>query len=259
MGIRVAFSILFWMFFCVSCAALFAVALVIFVVTWPFDRNGRLLHLFSCFWAQLYFYVNPFWRLRVEGRERLPWHGPAVLVANHQSLGDILVLFGLYRPFKWVSKASVFKAPFLGWNMYLNRYVGLVRGDRESIAQMMVDCERWLDRGVPVLLFPEGTRSEDGNVKAFKDGAFRLAITKDCPVIPIVITGTARTLPKHGLVLRGQADCRVRVLEPVSPASFKGELDALREHVRRLIIDEKDRIERAAPGTREGRSGTALA
>ena len=123
-------SVLFWSFFAASSAVLFCVALVLFLVTWPFDRDGRVLHLFSCAWAQLYFWVNPGWSLRIEGRERLPWHGPAVLVSNHQSLGDILVLFGLYRPFKWVSKASNFKLPFLGWNMYLNRYVGLVRGDK---------------------------------------------------------------------------------------------------------------------------------
>lgn len=241
---RVIYSILFWTFMGVSCAALFVVALAVFTVTFPFDRQGRLQHLFSCFWAQLYFYVNPLWRLTVEGRSKLPWRGPAVLVANHQSLGDILVLFGLYRPFKWVSKASVFKVPFVGWNMSLNRYVSLVRGDRASIAQMMDACARWLERGVPVLLFPEGTRSEDGTVKAFKDGAFRLAMTRGCPVIPIALTGTAQTLPKHGLVLKEPADCRVRVLDPVDPVAFQGDVDALRDHVRRLIIEEKERLER---------------
>ena len=225
---------------------LFFIALALWLVTTPFDRNGRVLHLFSCFWAQLYFYVNPLWRLRVEGRQKLPWRGPAVLVANHQSLGDILVLFGLYRPFKWVSKASVFKAPFLGWNMFLNRYVGLVRGDKASIQLMMRACERWLDRGVPVLLFPEGTRSETGEVKPFKDGAFRLSISKNCPVIPIVVTGTAKTLPKHGLVLHHQADCVVRVLDPVDPAPFQGNVEALREHVRQIIVEEKNRIERGS-------------
>lgn len=244
--IRTAYSILFWLFLCVSCVVLFFGALALFLVTLPFDRNGKVLHLYSCFWAQLYFYVNPLWRLRVEGREKLPWRGAAVLVANHQSLGDILVLFGLYRPFKWVSKASVFKAPFLGWNMALNRYVGLVRGDKSSIIRMMRDCGKWLDRGVPVLLFPEGTRSQDGEVKAFKDGAFRLAVEKNCPVIPIVLTGTARTLPKHGFVLQSQADCMVRVMDPVRPQDVPGGVEGLREHVRNLIIEEKKRIERGS-------------
>jgi 1-acyl-sn-glycerol-3-phosphate acyltransferase len=225
-----------------SSAVLFFVGLALFLVTWPFDRNGKVLHLFSCAWAQLYFWVNPGWRLRIEGREHLPWHGPAVLVSNHQSLGDILVLYGLYRPFKWVSKAAVFKMPFLGWNMYLNRYVGLVRGDKDSIGKMMAACERWLDQGMPVLLFPEGTRSPDNQLLPFKDGAFRLALTKGCPLIPIVLTGTGDTLPKHGLMLKSRASCKVRVLEPVDPRAFS-DVATLREHVRGLMAREKARLD----------------
>jgi 1-acyl-sn-glycerol-3-phosphate acyltransferase len=244
---RSLYSLAFWSFFGASCVGMFFVALAIFLVTTPFDRDGRCLHLFSCFWGHLYFHVNPFWRTRIEGRHKLPWRGAAVLVANHQSLGDILMLFGLYRPFKWVSKASVFKTPFLGWNMALNRYVGLVRGNRESIVRMMEDCERWLGRGVPVLMFPEGTRSPDGEVQPFKDGAFRLALSRGCPVIPIVVTGTADTLPKHGLLVSVRADCVVRVLDPVYPDRFGSDHAALREHVRALIIEEKQRIEGRAP------------
>jgi 1-acyl-sn-glycerol-3-phosphate acyltransferase len=248
--VRRFFSILFWLFLALSSMVLFFVALAIFLVTFPFDRNRKVLHLFSCFWAQLYFYVNPLWRLRVEGRERLPWRGPAVIVANHQSLGDILVLFGLYRPFKWVSKASVFKAPFLGWNMRLNGYVPLVRGDKESIAEMMRRCEEWLDRGVPILMFPEGTRSPDGVIKVFKDGAFRLAITKKCPVIPVLLSGTANTLPKHGVVLDARADCEVRVLDPVDPSAFGGDVAALREHVWNTLVEELARVQGMPPPTK---------
>jgi 1-acyl-sn-glycerol-3-phosphate acyltransferase len=233
---------IYWTLLALSSAPLFVIALVIFLVTWPFDRNGKLLHLYSCAWAQLYFRTNPMWKLTVEGREKLPWRGAAVLVANHESLGDILVLFGLFRPFKWVSKKSVFNVPFIGWNMRLNRYVGLVRGNKESILKMLGECARWLQRGVPILMFPEGTRSPDGEVKAFKDGAFQIAIDHGCPVIPIVLTGTARTLPKHGFVLREHADCRVRVLEPVSPRAFGNDVAALRDHVRSLIIEEKARM-----------------
>lgn len=236
------FSALFWAFFVVSSAVLFVGALGLFLVTYPFDRNRVVLHLYSCFWAQLYFYVNPIWRLQIEGREKLPWRGAAVLVANHESLGDVLVLFGLYRPFKWVSKASVFSLPFLGWNMRLNGYVPLVRGQKESIVRMLADCRRWLARGMPVLIFPEGTRSPDGVMRAFKDGAFRLSVEERVPLIPIVLTGTADTLPKHGVVLRSIANCRVRVLDPIDPAPFGADFAALREHVRALIVEEHARM-----------------
>ncbi|RKH14462.1 1-acyl-sn-glycerol-3-phosphate acyltransferase [Corallococcus praedator] len=241
--IRILLSIAFWLFFALSSAVLFLGALLVWALTRPFDADGRVLHLYSCFWAQLYFYVNPLWNLKVEGRDRLPWKGAAVLVANHESLGDILVLFGLYRPFKWVSKAENFKLPLIGWNMRLNRYVPLIRGDRASIIQMMAGCERWLARGIPILMFPEGTRSKDGEVKAFKDGAFTLSIQQRCPIIPVVLTGTARTMPKHGLVIQQAVHARVRVLEPIDPAGFAGDVHALRDHVRDVIVSEKARME----------------
>lgn len=243
-ALRLAGSAAFWAFFGITSALLFVVACVVWALSRPFDPDGRLQHLFSCAWAQLYFWINPAWHLTVEGREKLPWRGAAVLVSNHESLADILVLFGLYRPFKWVSKAENFRLPFIGWNMRLNRYVPLVRGDRESITRMMDDCRRWLRRGVPVLLFPEGTRSPNGEVRAFRDGAFRLAAEARCPVYPIVIAGTARTLPKHGLVLTGRADCTVRVLDPVDPSLLGGDVAALRELVRDRIVAEKAALER---------------
>jgi len=240
--IRRIYQVAFWTFFATSSAVYFVGAAILWLVTLPFDRNGRALHLYSCFWAMTYVYINPGWRFRVEHRDRLPWHGAAVLVSNHQSAGDILVLFGLYRPYKWVSKAAVFKAPFLGWNMSLNRYVRLVRGDKDSIGKMVAACEAWLDRGVPVLMFPEGTRSEDGEVKAFKDGAFRMAIAKGCPVIPIVLEGTGKTLAKNALDVSPRGDLLVKVLEPVQPAPFNGDVAGLREHVRGLIIAELERL-----------------
>ena len=244
------YSILYWLFMGVSSALFFVGAVAIWLLTWPFDRKRRVLHLYSCFWAQMYFQVHPFWRLQIEGRSKLPWTGPAVIVANHQSLGDILVLFGLYRPFKWVSKASVFKVPFIGWNMKLNDYVGLVRGNKDSIIQMMNECHAWLKKGVPVLMFPEGTRSEDGDVKVFKDGAFRLACEANVPLIPIALTGSSDTLPKHGFKVTLRSDCRVRVLDAIQPADFGNSVEKLRDEARARIIAAKVELdrERAAAG-----------
>ncbi len=173
----------------------------------------------------------------MEGREKIPWRAPALLVANHQSMADILVVYGLYRPFKWVSKASVFKVPVIGWNMVLNRHIRLVRGDRSSVLAMLDKCRYWLRRGVPVMMFPEGTRSKDGKLLPFKDGAFTLAVEMDCPVIPMALTGTADMLPKHGFILGGRARCRLRVLDPINPRDFQGDSAALRDHVRNLIAE----------------------
>jgi len=257
---RAAFSLLFWIFVGTSCILFFVIALAIFALTAPFDRNRVVLHLYTCAWGQLYFRMNWAWHLRIDGRGRLPWRGAAVIVSNHQSLGDILVLFGLFRPFKWVSKQSVFKVPFVGWNMHLNGYVPLIRGNKESVLKMLDRCEHWLRRGVPVLLFPEGTRSPDGEVKAFKDGAFQLAVTMKCPVIPVALSGTARTLPKHGFVIRERANCRVQVLEPVDPGPFGGDYRALRDRVHELIVAGVHRLDAAmADAAGPGRSDPAPA
>ena len=168
-----------------------------------------------------------------------------MMVANHQSLGDILVLFGVKRHFKWVSKASVFNLPFIGWNMSLNAYVRLVRGDRASIDAMLGDCRAHLGAGSAIMMFPEGTRSRDGEIKAFKHGAFSLASEMKVPVVPIVVTGTMDALPKSGWIMRNgrRLDLRVRVLTPVDSTAFD-DAEALREHVRTLMVRELEVMRR---------------
>lgn len=244
---RTVFSLVYWFLLAASSILGFSISLAIVILTFPFDRRGVIIHLWSCLWAQSYIRLNPFWHGTIDGREKCPSRGAAVIVSNHQSLGDILVLYGLYRPFKWVSKRSLFAIPFIGWNMILNRYVALKRGDRESILAMYRACERWLDRGMPVLIFPEGTRSPDGTVRDFKDGAFKLAISKQCPVIPIAISGTGTLLPKHGFVLRGRGVYRARVLDPVDPSKFP-DAAAMRDHVRAAIVAEKARLDASLVG-----------
>lgn len=232
-------SLAYWAFICLTCPIFFVGAVLVLVLTAPFDRRRVALHLYSCAWATFYVAVNPLWRLRVSGREHLGWRGPAVLVANHASLIDVLVLFGLFRPFKWVSKAENFKIPFVGWNMRLNGYVALVRGERSSVLAMHRRCRELLSAGSPVLFFPEGTRTKDGELQPFKDGAFALALESGCPVVPIAVHGTGRALPKHGIVLRAHVDARVEVLAPIDPAAF-GSVDALREAARAEIAAALD-------------------
>ncbi len=232
----VAFSILYWAFAVATMPFLMLGAIAVFLATAAFDRRRLALHLYSCAWGSFYVVMNPLWRMEVEGREKLPWRRPAVLVANHLSMLDILVLYALFRPFKWVAKAELFRVPFVGWNMRLNDYVPIRRGHPDSVRRMMDHCRAHLARGTPVLLFPEGTRSRDGRLQSFKDGAFKLAIEAGCPVIPIAVSGTFESLPKRGLVLRHGMRARVRVLDPISPADHPSP-DALRDAARAAIAD----------------------
>jgi 1-acyl-sn-glycerol-3-phosphate acyltransferase len=252
-----ALSAIYWVFVCVTMPIWFAGAVVVFAATAPFDPRRVALHLYSCAWASFYVVSNPIWRERFAGREKLPWKGAAVLVANHLSLLDILVLYGLFRPFKWVSKAELFRVPFVGWNMRLNDYVALQRGDRESIRQMMDACRAHLARGTPVMLFPEGTRSRDGRLQPFKDGAFRLALEAGCPVIPIALAGTAEALPKHGLAMRRPMRAEVRVLDPIRPEDHPT-VDALREAAWAAIAAALPPASRPAPKEAAAADGRAV-
>ena len=229
-----ALSYAYWAFIAVTCPFWYAAAAVVWAVTRPFDRRRVVLHMFCSLWATNYLWLNPIWSVRTTGRERIPWRGGVVIVANHASLIDILVLYCLYRPFKWVSKAENFKIPFVGWGMVLNDYVPLVRGDRDSVVRMMAECDRHLAMGSPVLFFPEGTRSRDGGLGAFKDGAFELAVRHGVPVVPVALHGTGRALPKHGMVLEAHVDAHVEILEPLDPAAHAGAAqlrDATRERI----------------------------
>ena len=236
---RRALSTLFWAFITISSIVLFPVAVVIWVLTVAVDRRLVVLHRFTCFWASLYTWFNPAWPVTVEGREKIRPDTTYVMVANHLSLIDILVLFRLFRHFKWVSKIENFRVPFIGWNMTLNRYIKLRRGDRESVVQMMEACEKTLDAGSSIMMFPEGTRSPTGEMRAFKPGAFELALKTGTPILPIVISGTADALPKRGFVLQGRHPIRIRVLDPIPPEGFAElSVDELTEHVRTVIADE---------------------
>lgn len=230
------FSAVYWAFIVLTCPVFFVGACVVWLLALPFDRRKVALHLYSSAWAMFYIYVNPLWRVRFSGRALLPWKGAAVLVANHASLIDILVLFGLFRPFKWVSKIEIFTVPVIGWNMRLNGYVPIRRGSRDSVRAMMDRCGRLLEAGSPVLLFPEGRRTDDGQLQAFKDGAFELAVRHGVPVYPIVVRGTGRALPKHGVVLREHVRAEVEVLAPLHPADHAG-LAGLRDAARQRIAE----------------------
>lgn len=140
-------SIVFLIFISLTSIPLFLTALLLRVVTYPFDRRLRLLHLFTCFWASLYTWTMPAWRIRIEGRDKVRKDAAYMVVSNHQSQLDILIAFRLFFHYKWVSKIEIFRVPLIGWNMMLNRYIQLKRGDRQSIGQMLSQCAMHLDEG----------------------------------------------------------------------------------------------------------------
>jgi 1-acyl-sn-glycerol-3-phosphate acyltransferase len=212
---------LFWAWIVIALPLFFGPAFVIWFLTLPFDSNGRVLHYYTCIWCGQHVWTNPLWRLDVRGRQGLDTSKAYVYASNHLSAGDIAVLFTLLLPFKFVSKHQNFWVPFIGWNMYLNRYVKLRRGDPSSVRDVIKVCKKWLARGVSIMMFPEGTRSVTGTMGPFKLGAFKLAKEAGAPIVPIVLDGTREALPRDGVLRQwGQMPIRVRVLAPVDPKDY---------------------------------------
>jgi 1-acyl-sn-glycerol-3-phosphate acyltransferase len=249
MILRRLYSSLFWAFLLVSSVLLFPVAVLVWAITAPFDKRKVLLHLFTSFWASLYTWLNPAWPLTVEDRNKINTREACVIVANHLSLLDILILFRLFIHFKWVSKIENFHVPCIGWNMTLNRYIPLVRGERQSVIKMMQACHETLAAGSSLMMFPEGTRSPSGRMRDFKPGAFELAINCRVPIQPLVIQGTANALPKRGFILRGRHPITIKALDCIHPEEFgERSVAELTLYVRSLMaehLDEK-KLERVA-------------
>ncbi len=236
-------SLFIWVWALFMQFVMFPIALLIWILTVLFDKKLVILHQFSCFWASQHIWVNPYWQLDMKGRKNIKWGKEYVLVSNHQSMLDILVLYNLFRHFKWVSKLENFKIPMAGWNMSLNKYIKLRRGDRKSIVQMVRDSIDALENGNSILVFPEGTRSKTGDLQSFKDGAFAIAHKAKKPILPIVLDGTARALPKKGVILQGKQKLTVRIFEEIPYEKFKGlSIKETSELVRNFISTELKKI-----------------
>ncbi len=236
-------SIWLYLFGALTMPVGFAGALIVWLLTVLFDRRLVMLHLYSCFWASWYTWISPFWRVEIRGKEKIDRKKVYVMVSNHQSMVDILVLYRLFVHFKWVSKAELFKFPFSGWNMTLNRYIKLQRTSRTSIRKMMEDTRRTLKSGSSVMIFPEGTRSATVEVGRFKEGAFLIAKETATPILPIVLYGTGNAIPKHGFWVRGKHRLQVHILDEVPPETFKEmPVEELTEYTRNLIVREYEKM-----------------
>jgi 1-acyl-sn-glycerol-3-phosphate acyltransferase len=220
----------------------FFVVLAVFIVTYPFDRDryaaGRTFRLVGATTARL----NPLWRFSTDGLRIRDPRRPYVAVANHESYADIFLISRLPWEMKWLGKEQLFKIPFLGWMMWLAGDVPVKRGARESVVTAMNACGDKLRRKLSVMIFPEGTRTADGSLLPFKDGAFRLAIEHNVPILPIVVAGTRRAMAKHTFQFqRTRAICRV--LEPIDTTGLTmDDLVALKERTRDVIAAAKLRL-----------------
>ena len=208
-------SALYYLFLVLLCTFFMLLSAVALVVCWPFDRARRVVHFLSRVLVRIFFAVPPFWRQRVEGLGRIDRRRPYVIVVNHNTVIDIPALYYLPLNFRWVSKREVYKVPFFGQFLFLHGDICIDRGRAaEAMEQLLREGRMWIARGASVAVFPEGTRSKDGEIHRFKAGAFTLAKEAGADILPVVLDGT-KTLIKKNLAFNWGNRITVRVLSPV--------------------------------------------
>ena len=208
-------SALYYLFLVLLCTFFMLLSAVALVVCWPFDRARRVVHFLSRVLVRIFFAVPPFWRQRIEGLGRIDRRRPYVIVVNHNTVIDIPALYYLPLNFRWVSKREVYKVPFFGQFLFLHGDICIDRGRAaEAMEQLLREGRMWIARGASVAVFPEGTRSKDGEIHRFKAGAFTLAKEAGAEILPVVLDGT-KTLIKKNLAFNWGNRITVRVLPPV--------------------------------------------
>lgn len=181
--------------------------------------------------------VNPAWRVRVTGFRPANVRTPYIVVGNHQSAADIPVFSRLPWDMKWIGKESLFSLPLLGRMMHLSRDIPVDRSSRMSRARVLAEASKRLKLGSSVMIMPEGTRTPDGTVGPFNEGAFRLAIKLGIPILPVAVEGTYDALPKDDWRFGARHEIQLHVFEPVSVEGLSAaDAGALQRQVRDLLV-----------------------
>lgn len=209
-------SILYYLFTLLQVTFWFIVSIIVLIVTYPFDKSRYWVHWCSrCICATL-FGVPPRMRRTIEGLENVDKNKAYVMVINHNSGFDIFASYIIPLNFRWVSKKEVFYVPFMGPLLFIHGDIPINRGNAAAaMAKVIEDGKLWLSRGASVAIFPEGTRSKDGEIHRFKAGAFNLAKEAGVEILPVVMTGTNNMFRKKWLI-NWTNHIAIKVLKPVS-------------------------------------------
>ena len=208
-----------------------AVFTMIFV---PF-RNAEFVHRVQQFWSRS-FYRLMFLPVTVEGLEHIQPGQSYVFVSNHQSMFDVWLIYGwLPVIFKWLMKAELRKVPFVGIACKAAGHIFVDRKNPKAAMESMENIKKQLKDGVCTVIFPEGTRTKDGQVGRFKRGAFQIALDLKLPIIPISLSGCYDVLPK-GKPFVYRRPVRMYVGKPIDITQFENNNDAI-DFVRNKVIE----------------------
>jgi 1-acyl-sn-glycerol-3-phosphate acyltransferase len=204
-----------------------------------FDKRGRLPHFYAAVpWAKIILWVCGA-RVKVSGQENVDRHEPRIYLSNHQSYFDIFTLLAhLPADFKFILKQELMRIPLFGFAMKRARYVAIDREEPRKAVRSINEAVSKIKEGASMLVFPEGTRSEDGKLQPFKTGGFRLALKAGCDVVPVAITNSRNIVPKGSLRIN-KGTIAMNIGTPISVKDYsKKDMDKLMAQVRDAILSQ---------------------
>ncbi len=180
----------------------------------PFDKERKMVLAISRLVARMVYIFSPLWKVEVEGSEYVDPSQHYVITSNHQSFFDIPLMFFLpLWKFKFVSKVEVRNIPAIGWMLGMRGDIVIRRGTTSAATTLRDEGKEHLQAGTSVAIFPEGTRTKDGEVHRFKEGAFRLAQDNGVGILPCVMDGSKGLFSARGLHSR---HLTLRIMPPIS-------------------------------------------
>ena len=201
------------------------------------DRSGNTSHRISSLWARWLCKLNGI-QVEITGLENILQDRAQIFVANHQGFFDIFALSG-YLPvqIRWVAKASLFKIPFVGWSMKAAGYISVDRSNKKKAYQSFVATVEKIKQGYSVVIFPEGTRSEDGTIGPFKKGGQLLAARAKAPMVPLTLIGTGNIIKKNSIIIKPGP---VRII--ISPPVYTDTSTSRGKNAERILEDIRQTI-----------------
>ena len=195
---------------------IYVVTFIALPLCYPFDKKRFVVHKLSKWLTDSFFGFGLVMKRKVEGIENLDPKGTYVMVLNHNSMVDILSIYNLPLVFKWVSKKEVYRMPIVGRLLLAHGDIVINRASTKEAMQLVhTRGKEWLAKEASVAIFPEGTRSKDGEIHNFKAGAFILAKDAEVPILPIVLDGTDRVFRK-GFFMNWSNRITIKILPPIS-------------------------------------------
>ena len=201
-----------------------------------FNRSASML-VVQKWWSPVLLWAGGA-KLEVRGLENLKKGQPYIFVSNHQSTIDIPTLFmAIPWDTRFVAKKQLKYVPMLGWYMWAAKFVFVDRSNHREAVRSLDEAGEQIRGGISIIVFPEGTRSDDRKVHPFKKGPFALAMKARVPVVPVAIEGSGLLMPKNSWQIT-PGPITVSIGQPIAPEHFENDRELLIREVRDRIIDQ---------------------